>query len=76
MDGDDSYSAAGERIADTEWERTAKPGRGGPGGAPPGKAGEVPVAKWAPLFGRGGSLFSGGGPGGFPPRGDRCPRRP
>ena len=46
------------------------PRRGGPGGGlPPGKAGEVPMAK-APLFGMGRvSFFRGGSGGGFPPRG-------
>jgi len=57
MDGDDSYGAAVENIANKEWERNAQKGgsRGGsPRGrrgkfrllsGPPGKAGEVPVAK-------------------------------
>ena len=45
MDGDDSYGAAVESIANKEWERNAKPRRGVPGGLPPGKAGEAPVGR-------------------------------
>ena len=45
MDGDDSYAAAVESIANKEWERNAKPRRGVPGGLPPGKAGEAPVGR-------------------------------
>ncbi len=49
-------------ITNKECERIAKPRRGVRGVLPPGKAGEVQVAKWAPLFCMGGSLFPGGGP--------------
>jgi len=38
MDGDDSYGAAVENIANKEWERNAQKGGSG-GGLPPGEGG-------------------------------------
>ena len=70
LNGDDSYGAAVESIANKEWERTAKPRRGGPGGGSPrGRRGKC---RWlsGPLFFAGeGLFFQGGVRGGFPPRG-------
>jgi len=75
--GEDSQSAAVASIADKEWERNAKPRRGGSvGGSPRGMWGTFRLLSWPLFLHVGGSLFSGGGPGGVPPRGDRCPRRP